>query len=190
MLEWVHLHVFGASCWFLVRDKHKHAASQAVGSIPKRHHRRPKDLMRPSDTNQEDDESQEVLQHTPSPLDEGEKKEVNRFERCDFHSTTFLSLLTLSASRVHQIPTFDLRSTNHRFHPNLRSFIVLHRFLFLYILIFLNIRFHRTLPLSLQVLNLSRESQTIEALPTMWSSGTKPQKRESALLWRLSPIMK
>jgi len=59
-----------------------------------------------------------------------------------------------------------------------------------YILIFLNILFQRTLPLSLQVLNLSRESQTMEALPTMWSSGTKPQKRESALLWRLSPIMK
>lgn len=51
-----------------------------------------------------------------------------------------------------------------------------------HILIFLNIRFQRTLPLSLQVLNLSKESQTTEALPTMWSSGTKPQKRESALL--------
>lgn len=51
-----------------------------------------------------------------------------------------------------------------------------------YILIRLNILFQRILPLSLQLLYLSTESQTKEALPTMWSSGTKPQKRESAEL--------
>lgn len=35
----------------------------------------------------------------------------------------------------------------------------------------------------------SSDSQTNEALPTIWSSGTKPQNRESAELWRLSPII-
>ncbi len=35
----------------------------------------------------------------------------------------------------------------------------------------------------------SSDSQMKEALPTMWSSGTNPQKRESAELWRLSPII-
>jgi hypothetical protein len=31
---------------------------------------------------------------------------------------------------------------------------------------------------------------TNRALPTIWSSGTNPQKRESSELWRLSPIIK
>ena len=86
---------------------------------------------------------------------------------------------------------YPMKGTFHRsfigFH---RFFIVFSSFFIAYSRIFRNIRFHRTLPLSLQVLNLSMESQTMEALPTMWSSGTKPQKRESAELWRLSPIMK
>lgn len=38
-------------------------------------------------------------------------------------------------------------------------------------------------------LEASSDSQTNDALPTMWSSGTNPQKRESAELWRLSPII-
>lgn len=36
---------------------------------------------------------------------------------------------------------------------------------------------------------LSRESQTKIALPTMWSCGTNPQKRESAELCLLSPTI-
>ena len=36
----------------------------------------------------------------------------------------------------------------------------------------------------------SSESQIINPFPTMWSSGTKPQYRESSELWRLSPIIK
>jgi len=48
----------------------------------------------------------------------------------------------------------------------------------------LNILFQRIPPFS-----LSMESQTSMGLPTIWFSGTKPQKRESAELWRLSPII-
>ena len=33
------------------------------------------------------------------------------------------------------------------------------------------------------------ENQMITGLPTTWSSGTKPQTRESSELWRLSPII-
>ena len=35
----------------------------------------------------------------------------------------------------------------------------------------------------------SSDSQIMIGLPTIWSSGTKPQERLSALLWRLSPII-
>ena len=40
-----------------------------------------------------------------------------------------------------------------------------------------------------KLFSASSDSHTNDALPTMWSSGTKPQKRESAELWRLSPII-
>ena len=35
----------------------------------------------------------------------------------------------------------------------------------------------------------SRDNQIKIGFPTTWSSGTNPQKRESAELWRLSPII-
>lgn len=38
--------------------------------------------------------------------------------------------------------------------------------------------------------SLSKEIRTRQGVPTIWSSGTKPQKRESRELSRLSPIMK
>ena len=52
---------------------------------------------------------------------------------------------------------------------------------------FLNIRSQRMF--AGKRLEASSDSQTNDALPTMWSSGTNPQKRESAELWRLSPII-
>lgn len=36
---------------------------------------------------------------------------------------------------------------------------------------------------------LSQLNQMSAALPTIWLSGTKPQKRLSCDLWRLSPII-
>src|SRR6185312_3448339 len=40
-----------------------------------------------------------------------------------------------------------------------------------------------------QRMPLSQLIQISEALPTMWSSGTNPQKRASCESWRLSPII-
>lgn len=63
-------HGIGEAHRFLTTQEYEHAAAHAIGSIPHRHHRRPEDFVRFPDANQEDDESQQILQHAPRPLDD------------------------------------------------------------------------------------------------------------------------
>lgn len=63
-------HGNGIACRFLVGQEDEHAAAKAVRPIPIGHYRGPETSVRLSDTNKKNDEAQQVLQHSPRPLDQ------------------------------------------------------------------------------------------------------------------------
>ena len=67
--------------------ENEHAAAQTVWSIPKGHYRRPETTMLFPDANQENNEAQQVLRQSPSPLDQRGKLDGGfRDEGGIFHS--------------------------------------------------------------------------------------------------------
>ena len=80
-------HGDGIACRFLVGQEDKHAAAKAVQSIPIGHYRCSETSMRLSETNKKNDETQQVLRQSPSPLDQRGKQDGGfRDEGGIFHS--------------------------------------------------------------------------------------------------------